>query len=231
MIQLNQASTRQQVKEPSSGAGPSPLSPLLTKPTLTPILASTTMEWANSRSQSPKPRMLHTRSGQECPLQLQPHRQLPLLVILLLLVLLLPPLRLPPPHSKVSQSQLRPAMIMLSLVVELLEFQWQIGSLLRATASCLLRKELPPRLDGAEVGLMPDLFGRKLTSSIAYRPESGWLDGYNLTWFDIPGECNRIWNGGSPGVACTDLDQMAGCILGGGTAVNAGLWWKARFKP
>lgn len=58
------------------------------------------------------------------------------------------------------------------------------------------------------------------------RPESGWLDGSNLTWFDVPGECNRIWNGGSIGVACTDTDQMAGCILGGGTAVNAGLWWK-----
>ena len=58
------------------------------------------------------------------------------------------------------------------------------------------------------------------------RPETGWLDGYNLTWFDIPGECNRIWNGGSVGVACTDTDQMAGCVLGGGTAVNAGLWWK-----
>ncbi|TVY40768.1 Cellobiose dehydrogenase, partial [Lachnellula subtilissima] len=58
------------------------------------------------------------------------------------------------------------------------------------------------------------------------RPESGWLDGQNLTWFDVPGECNRIWNGGSDGVACTDTDQMAGCILGGGTAVNAGLWWK-----
>jgi len=58
------------------------------------------------------------------------------------------------------------------------------------------------------------------------RPESGWLDGYNLTWFDVPGECNRIWNGGTAGVACTDTDQMAGCILGGGTAVNAGLWWK-----
>ena len=58
------------------------------------------------------------------------------------------------------------------------------------------------------------------------RPETGWLDGHNLTWFDIPGECNRIWNGGSVGIACTDTDQMAGCILGGGTAVNAGLWWK-----
>jgi cellobiose dehydrogenase (acceptor) len=67
---------------------------------------------------------------------------------------------------------------------------------------------------------------RILLTLLALRPESGWLDGQNLTWFDIPGECNRIWNGGSPGVACTDLDQMAGCVLGGGAAVNAGLWWK-----
>ncbi|RDW73920.1 cellobiose dehydrogenase protein [Coleophoma crateriformis] len=58
------------------------------------------------------------------------------------------------------------------------------------------------------------------------RPESGWLDGTNLTWIDVPGLCNRIWqSGGSNGVACADTDQMAGCVLGGGTAVNAGLWW------
>ncbi|TVY84745.1 Cellobiose dehydrogenase [Lachnellula suecica] len=62
---------------------------------------------------------------------------------------------------------------------------------------------------------------------VTIRPESGWLDGTNLTWFDVPGECNRIWNGGSAGVSCTDTDQMAGCVLGGGTAVNAGLWWNA----
>jgi hypothetical protein len=72
----------------------------------------------------------------------------------------------------------------------------------------------------------------------AVRPESGWLDGTNLTWFDVPGECNRIWNGGatnSPGcvdcaASCPDTDQMAGCVLGGGTAVNAGLWWKVGYS-
>jgi cellobiose dehydrogenase (acceptor) len=52
-----------------------------------------------------------------------------------------------------------------------------------------------------------------------------WLDGTNLTRFDIPGLCNQIWVD-SAGIACTDTDQMAGCVLGGGTAVNAGLWWK-----
>lgn len=52
-----------------------------------------------------------------------------------------------------------------------------------------------------------------------------WLAGTELTRFDVPGLCNEIWHD-SAGIACTDMDQMAGCILGGGTAVNAGLWWK-----
>lgn len=54
-----------------------------------------------------------------------------------------------------------------------------------------------------------------------------WLSGTNLTRFDVPGLCNEIWVD-SAGIACTDTDQMAGCVLGGGTAVNAGLWWKVR---
>lgn len=52
-----------------------------------------------------------------------------------------------------------------------------------------------------------------------------WLEGTNLTRFDVPGLCNQIWVD-SAGIACTDMDQMAGCVLGGGTAVNAALWWK-----
>lgn len=52
-----------------------------------------------------------------------------------------------------------------------------------------------------------------------------WLDGTNLTRFDVPGLCNEIWVD-SANIACSDIDQMAGCVLGGGTAVNAGLWWK-----
>jgi cellobiose dehydrogenase (acceptor) len=56
-----------------------------------------------------------------------------------------------------------------------------------------------------------------------------WLDGTNLTRFDVPGLCNQIWVD-SAGIACTDTDQMAGCVLGGGTAVNAGLWWKVSDK-
>ncbi|KAF2113597.1 cellobiose dehydrogenase-like protein [Lophiotrema nucula] len=56
-----------------------------------------------------------------------------------------------------------------------------------------------------------------------------WLEGTNLTRFDVPGLCNQIWVD-SAGIACTDIDQMAGCVLGGGTAVNAALWWKANPK-
>ncbi len=52
-----------------------------------------------------------------------------------------------------------------------------------------------------------------------------WLEGTNLTRFDVPGLCNQIWVDAG-GIACTDTDQMAGCVLGGGTAVNAGLWWR-----
>jgi cellobiose dehydrogenase (acceptor) len=52
-----------------------------------------------------------------------------------------------------------------------------------------------------------------------------WLEGTGLTRFDVPGLCNQIWVD-SKGIACDDTDQMAGCVLGGGTAVNAGLWYK-----
>jgi cellobiose dehydrogenase (acceptor) len=52
-----------------------------------------------------------------------------------------------------------------------------------------------------------------------------WATSNNLTRFDVPGLCNQIWKD-SAGVACTDIDQMAGCVLGGGAAVNAALWWK-----
>lgn len=52
-----------------------------------------------------------------------------------------------------------------------------------------------------------------------------WLEDTNLTRFDVPGLCNEIWHD-SAGIACRDTDQMAGCVLGGGTAINAALWWR-----
>lgn len=55
--------------------------------------------------------------------------------------------------------------------------------------------------------------------------KSDWLTGTNLTRYDVPGLCNQLWHD-STGISCKDMDQMEGCVLGGGTAVNAGLWWK-----
>jgi len=52
-----------------------------------------------------------------------------------------------------------------------------------------------------------------------------WLSGSNLTRFDVPGLCNQIW-ADRTGIACTDTDQLAGCVLGGGAAINSGLYWK-----
>jgi len=52
-----------------------------------------------------------------------------------------------------------------------------------------------------------------------------WLQGTNLTRFDVPGLFNQIW-ADSAGVACDDNDVMGGCVLGGGVAVNSALYWK-----
>ncbi|KAF2728141.1 cellobiose dehydrogenase [Polyplosphaeria fusca] len=52
-----------------------------------------------------------------------------------------------------------------------------------------------------------------------------WLQGTNLTRFDVPGLFNQIW-ADPTGVACEDTGVMGGCVLGGGTAVNSALYWK-----
>ena len=56
------------------------------------------------------------------------------------------------------------------------------------------------------------------------RIQPAWLRGHGLARFDVPGLCNEIWRN-STGVACEDVDIMAGCVLGGGTAINAGLFF------
>lgn len=62
-------------------------------------------------------------------------------------------------------------------------------------------------------------------------PESNWrpawLNGTNLTRFDVPGLAQRIYSDGT-NVNCTDVvgPLVAGCLLGGGMTVNAALWWR-----
>lgn len=52
-----------------------------------------------------------------------------------------------------------------------------------------------------------------------------WLLGTNLTRFDVPGLDNEVYVNSS-GILCPDYTVRAGCVLGGGAAVNAGLWWR-----
>lgn len=55
-----------------------------------------------------------------------------------------------------------------------------------------------------------------------------WLDGTNLTFYDVPALDNEIYAGDfSKNIYCDDVEgAIAGCVLGGGTAINAGLWWR-----
>lgn len=54
-----------------------------------------------------------------------------------------------------------------------------------------------------------------------------WLANTNLTFYDVPALDNEIYvDGFGSGIFCPDVSvALAGCVLGGGTAVNAGLWW------
>jgi hypothetical protein len=57
-----------------------------------------------------------------------------------------------------------------------------------------------------------------------WRP--GWLNGTNLTRFDVPGLAQYFWTS-MGNITCTDqADNPAGCVLGGSTAVNSALWWR-----
>lgn len=57
-----------------------------------------------------------------------------------------------------------------------------------------------------------------------WRP--GWLNGTNLTRFDVPGLAQYFW-ASMTNITCSDqADNPAGCVLGGSTAVNSALWWR-----
>jgi len=82
---------------------------------------------------------------------------------------------------------------------------------------------LQPLMRMAEVRILsPHLHDTVLTRGSGIGP--AWLLGKSLTRFDVPGLCNEIWRN-STGIACDDVDQMAGCVLGGGTAINAGMFF------
>ncbi|KAF9479511.1 hypothetical protein BDN70DRAFT_858359 [Pholiota conissans] len=56
-----------------------------------------------------------------------------------------------------------------------------------------------------------------------YQPT--WLKGTNLTKFDVPGLFESMFTDSNPFWWCKDVTVFAGCLLGGGTAINGALYW------
>lgn len=54
-----------------------------------------------------------------------------------------------------------------------------------------------------------------------------WLQGTNLTRFDVPALAQLVWQpeADNKGIFCDDVPSPAGCLLGGGTAINAGQFY------
>ncbi|KAF9525707.1 cellobiose dehydrogenase [Crepidotus variabilis] len=57
----------------------------------------------------------------------------------------------------------------------------------------------------------------------SYQPD--WLKGTNLTKFDTPGLFETMFSDDNSFWWCKDITVFAGCLLGGGSAINGGLWW------
>ncbi|KAI5787776.1 hypothetical protein FPQ18DRAFT_279290 [Pyronema domesticum] len=55
------------------------------------------------------------------------------------------------------------------------------------------------------------------------RSGPSWANPLNLTRHDLPSASNSIWVS-SPISRCDDYSELAACLLGGGTAINAGLF-------
>jgi cellobiose dehydrogenase (acceptor) len=57
---------------------------------------------------------------------------------------------------------------------------------------------------------------------------SQWANGTTLTRFDIPGLYDSEFSVKDTYFFCNDVTVQAGCILGGGSSVNGGLYWYPR---
>ncbi|KAJ8508326.1 hypothetical protein ONZ45_g9386 [Pleurotus djamor] len=57
------------------------------------------------------------------------------------------------------------------------------------------------------------------------RYQPSWLNGQPFTKFDVPGLFESMFTDGNPFWWCRDINVFAGCLLGGGTAINGGLYW------
>ncbi|KAF7760214.1 CAZyme family AA8 [Agaricus bisporus var. burnettii] len=55
--------------------------------------------------------------------------------------------------------------------------------------------------------------------------QESWVQGTKLTKFDVPGAFESMFNDADPWYWCKDITVFAGCLLGGGTAINGALFW------
>ncbi|KAF9008074.1 hypothetical protein BDQ17DRAFT_1455887 [Cyathus striatus] len=56
-----------------------------------------------------------------------------------------------------------------------------------------------------------------------YQPT--WLQGSNLTKFDVPGLFETLFQDSNPFWWCKDVNSFAGCLIGGGTSIHGALYW------
>ncbi|KAK7434183.1 substrate-specific activator of APC-dependent proteolysis [Stygiomarasmius scandens] len=56
-----------------------------------------------------------------------------------------------------------------------------------------------------------------------YQPE--WLNGTQLTKFDVPGLFESMFTDSNSFWWCKDISVFAGCLIGGGTSINGALYW------
>lgn len=72
--------------------------------------------------------------------------------------------------------------------------------------------------------------GPATTGQWGGRERPSWLEGTELSFYDVPALDNQIWTKGgdfTDGIFCDDIiGGISGCVLGGSSAINAGLWWK-----
>ncbi|KAG8897456.1 hypothetical protein FRC01_011329, partial [Tulasnella sp. 417] len=52
-----------------------------------------------------------------------------------------------------------------------------------------------------------------------------WLTGTQLTRFDVPGLFEAMFSSSNPYWWCNDMSVFAGCLIGGGAAINGALYW------
>ncbi|KAF9038951.1 hypothetical protein BDZ89DRAFT_945553 [Hymenopellis radicata] len=56
-----------------------------------------------------------------------------------------------------------------------------------------------------------------------YAPD--WTAGQDVTKFDVPGLFESMFSDSNPFWWCKDITVFAGCLIGGGTSINGGLYW------